>query len=183
MLDTYVFSDSDREAVKKAASLHSGVDENLAWLHLYFDEVIWPASERQKADVSKFAAAAVQTPGGEGSGRNKYFMRIDGLDPKEKEAWVPASVNTAVAFARSSAADRNKAPQLRDDKESVENNAKAPFILAVTGISASGKSTIAQELAAALGGARVVAGDDFFLFDQFLTDDCPMRQGTSGTRE
>jgi hypothetical protein len=105
VLDTYVFSDCDREAVKKAASLHSGVDENLAWLHLYFDEVIWPASERQKAHVSKFAAAAVQTRGGEGSDRKKYFMCIDGLDPKGKEAWVQASVKKAAAFARSSSAD------------------------------------------------------------------------------
>lgn len=54
-----------------------------------------------------------------------------------------------------------------------------PYIVAICGASCSGKSTIASKLASELNGkhaTRVIAADDFFLFDQYCTDNCPTKE-------
>ena len=50
-----------------------------------------------------------------------------------------------------------------------------PVVVGVAGCTASGKSTLAATLAAALGAPPPLTQDDFFLFDQYRTDACPRK--------
>jgi len=87
VLETYVRSDADRAAFNQVAAERYCSDGPLAWLHLYFEEVLWPAAEEQRvglADVMK------GTP----------VLRLDGDTPEGKEAWQDARLPEAVGFLR-----------------------------------------------------------------------------------
>lgn len=114
VLDSYVLSDSDKDAVRGIARAASpsrtgghariskaegeeeegGRDDEgeLAWLHLYFDEVVWTAAEVQKADVARFQQEALahsvmrDTMGVANVKRRVFFLNIDGCDPLGKKS-------------------------------------------------------------------------------------------------
>ena len=51
------------------------------------------------------------------------------------------------------------------------------IVIGVIGVSASGKSTLAAQVASALPGGRVLSADDHFDFDSYMTDTCPLERG------
>jgi hypothetical protein len=79
-----------------------GEDEgNLAWLRLYFEEVLWPAAEAQSRAVAALAASSslgdgATAVGGRRRPRVVHTITNDGADGKE--AWLAAQVPAAMAL-------------------------------------------------------------------------------------
>lgn len=83
--------------------------------------------------------------------------------------------NSAAAEPASFEAGRVVACSASADPAALEGG--RVVIVAVVGPSCSGKSTMSKDLSTALNGTdvKVICQDDFFLFEQFKTDNCPFK--------
>jgi len=90
VLETYVTSTADTAAFLEAAAERYGADGDLAWLRVYFDEVIQPEMASQSQDVDTAMSEL-----GEGA-----VLRVDATTPEGKEEWIQACVRDAVSFVR-----------------------------------------------------------------------------------
>merc|ERR1712157_608653 len=88
VLETYLRSDADRDAYKKAAADRFPDEGDLAFLRLYFEEVIWPASLAQKAEVTKLQEAG------------HPIMTVDADTPAGKDEWMAARFPDIVKFVK-----------------------------------------------------------------------------------
>lgn len=104
VVGSYVLSTADTAAVTAAAAEHAPEDGRLAWLRLYFDEVIWPAAVAQAEHTRQYEASMSPRTGPVPGDGGKSFMRLDGCDPVGKDPWLDASVGKALAFATASVA-------------------------------------------------------------------------------
>jgi len=90
VLPTYVKSDvvegsPSHKAFVDAAATYQAEDGELAWLRMYFEEVIWPAALKQDEEFQKVKS---QLP----------VLTVDATDPVGKDAWKQARVPECLAF-------------------------------------------------------------------------------------
>lgn len=85
VLQTYVKSNATESEFSSAAVAQFAAEGDLAWLRLYFEEVIWPAAEEQQK-----ASAACGLP----------MLQLDACVPEGKEAWQEANFPKALDFVR-----------------------------------------------------------------------------------
>lgn len=157
--DTYIFGEEGSEArsaahdavrAAAAASVTCAEEGDYAWLRLYFEEVVWPEAERTREDYKC----------------GKPTLSIDASTPPGREEWLDYWTPQASAFVR----------------DATRQLAQRVVVVGLVGMSCSGKSTAASRLSAALNGrdVPVLCQDDFFKFDQYLTDDCPRKDFDDG---
>jgi hypothetical protein len=94
VLPVYVLSDADLPRYQSAAMARHGAAEGptLAWLRLYFEEVVAPAAQAQRRLLD-----ATERRGGGGC----QLLRVDGESPAGAEEWADARVPEVVAFVTS----------------------------------------------------------------------------------
>ena len=88
---TYTTAAADRPGITAAATEAFGAEEGaaLAWLRLYFEEVVWPAAESQLARVEALSKAEP----------HKVY-RTDGCTPAGTAVWAAARLPEAAEFVR-----------------------------------------------------------------------------------
>lgn len=86
VLETYVQSNVDQDAIHAEATSRYPDQGNLAWLRMYFEEVVWPASVEQADESAKLSAGGLPV------------LRIDANTPAGKEEWKAANVPRSVEF-------------------------------------------------------------------------------------
>jgi hypothetical protein len=74
VLETYVKSHAVHLAFRDAAAIYEAEDGELAWLRMYFEEMIWPAAIQQNEEIQK---AESQLP----------VLHVDATDPPGNENW------------------------------------------------------------------------------------------------
>mmetsp|Transcript_44998 Transcript_44998/g.89121 ORF Transcript_44998/g.89121 Transcript_44998/m.89121 type:complete len:272 (-) Transcript_44998:83-898(-) len=89
VLETYVLSNADHSLFLEEAAKRFPDEGNLAWLRLYFEEVIWPAASEQQVGASAFEATG------------RPILRVDGEEPRGREAWEQARAAEVLTFATS----------------------------------------------------------------------------------
>lgn len=87
VLETYVKTDADRGAFLATAAARYPDEGELAWLRLYFDEVVWPAAEDQQ---NALEACRGSLP----------VLELNADIPTGKEEWREAHFPAALNFVR-----------------------------------------------------------------------------------
>jgi len=86
VLETYVKSDADKDAILAEAAQRYPEEGDLAWLRMYFEEVVWPASELQSAEVTQLGS------------RDIPVKELDAQIPKGPKAWKLENFPPCVTF-------------------------------------------------------------------------------------
>ena len=88
VLETYVTKDADVDAMRTEAAKTYSEEGELAWLRMYFEEVIWPASAEQAEKVSQLAK------------RGFPILEVSADDPPGRRAWKLVNFPTCLGFVR-----------------------------------------------------------------------------------
>jgi len=86
ILETYVRSDADRDAMHAEAKKRYPEEGELAWLRMYFEEVVWPATLAQADESAELERSGLPV------------LRIDAGAPPGKEEWKKANIPRAFEF-------------------------------------------------------------------------------------
>eukprot|EP00930_Biecheleria_cincta_P075943 TRINITY_DN63139_c0_g1_i1.p1 TRINITY_DN63139_c0_g1~~TRINITY_DN63139_c0_g1_i1.p1 ORF type:complete len:276 (+),score=55.53 TRINITY_DN63139_c0_g1_i1:30-830(+) len=86
VLETYLPSAADRAAIDKMACERYPGEGNLAWLRMYFDEVLWPAAEEEQLKLDQIKGLPV--------------LALDAVKPEGKKEWQEKRFPEAMEFLR-----------------------------------------------------------------------------------
>jgi hypothetical protein len=85
VLESYVLSNAALDVYRSEALAKYPEEGDLAWLRMYFEEVIWPMAMQQRKKME-----SVSVP----------YLRIQAEDPPGKDAWEEAKVQEVVQFVK-----------------------------------------------------------------------------------
>ena len=84
----YTREGDDRTRFTSAARAQYSNEGTLAWLRLYFEEVVWPSAQVQLAAVGSLPGTVP-------------VLRLDGCKPEGGTAWAKAKVPEVLQFVQS----------------------------------------------------------------------------------